>query len=63
MLYTNQNARGATVYEVESGERLERMIEMDTKNGWVKVAFNPSRLTPQGEVLKRCIRFRSVYPI
>lgn len=33
MLYTNQNARGATVYEVESGER---MVEMDTKNGWLR---------------------------
>lgn len=27
MLYTNQNAKGATVYEVESGERLVRIVD------------------------------------
>lgn len=64
MLYTHHNARGADVYDVGTGERLSRVTEIDTKNGWVKVGHDPWRLTPDGKgVLTRRIRFRSIYPI
>lgn len=63
MLYNHENARGATVHDVDTGERMERVSEVDTKNGWIKVGFKPHRLTPDGQVLTQRIRFRSIYPI
>lgn len=63
MLYTAENAMGATVHDVESGASIGRVMEINTKNGWIKVCHAPARLTPQGDVLTERIRFRSIYPI
>ncbi|MDR2326451.1 MAG: hypothetical protein LBE51_13740 [Acidovorax sp.] len=64
MLYTHHNAAGATVHDVDTRERLSRVMEIDTKNGWVKVGYSPHRISPDGKgVLTRRIRFRSIYPI
>jgi len=64
MLYTHHNATGATVHDVDSRQRLSRVMEIDTKNGWVKVGHNPPRLSPDGKSVQTCrIRFRSIYPI
>lgn len=64
MLYTHHNAGGATVHDVDTRERLSRVMEVDAKNGWVKVGYNPHRIAPDGKnVQARRIRFRSIYPI
>ena len=64
MLYTPENARGATAHDVDTGEKLAYVLEVNTKSGWVKVAHNPIRITPDGKsIMSERIRFRSIYPI
>lgn len=63
MRFNHLNARGATVHDVESGELIGRVTEIDTKNGWLKTMPEPIRLTPQGEPMTERIRYRSIYPI
>lgn len=64
MLYTWQNTRGATVHDVDAGEKLTHVLEVNTKSGWVKVAHDLVRITPDGKsIMTKRIRFRSIYPI
>lgn len=63
MLYNAKNAAGAKVYDVEAGVELKRVLEVNTKAGWVKVGSDPWRLDAQGRIAGRRIRFRSVYAI
>lgn len=37
MLYNAQNARGATVVDVDSGKPLAKVLEVNPRAGWVKV--------------------------
>ena len=64
MLYTPSNARGATVHDVDTGERIDRVQKVDAKNGWIMVEHDPVRISPDGRhVIGYRIRFRSIYPI
>lgn len=63
MLYTAANARGATIIDVDTGERFYRVSEVSTSGGWIKVHDNPSRIDAQGRIAGRRIRFASIYAI
>lgn len=63
MLYTAENARGAAVIDVDTGERFSRVSEVSTSGGWIKVHDNPSRIDAQGRIACRRIRFASIYAI
>ncbi len=63
MLYTAANARGATIIDVDTGERFSRVSEVSTSGGWIKVHDNPSRIDAQGRIAGRRIRFASIYAI
>lgn len=63
MLYTHENARGAAVIDVDTGERFSRVLEVSTSGGWIKVRDDPIRLDAQGRIAGRRIHFHSVYAI
>lgn len=63
MLYNAQNARGATVVDMDSGQTLYRVLEVNTRAGWIKVHQHPLRLDAQGRVAGERIRFGSIYAI
>lgn len=63
MLYNAQNARGATVVDMDSGKPLAQVMEVNTRAGWVKVSHRPLRLDAQGRVAGERIRFGSIYVI
>lgn len=63
MRFNHLNTRGATVYDVESGEQIHRVTEVDTKNGWLKAIPERVRLNPQGKPMIERLRFSSIYPI
>lgn len=64
MLYTHANARGAQVIDMDVKTPIGRVLEVNTKAGWVKVGYNPPRINPKGTgVIGERIRFRSIYSI
>ena len=64
MIYDYANAPGATVHDMDAGERIDRVLKVDAKNGWIMVGHNPVRLSLDGRrVIGYRIRFRSIYPI
>ena len=64
MLYTPENARGASVYDVDALQKLDEVVEVNTRAGWVKVARIPLLFDPRGNgVVCDRIRFRSIYAI
>lgn len=63
MLYNATNAAGAKVYDVEAEQQIVRVLEVNTRAGWVKVAPSPPKLDAQGRIAGERIRFRSIYAI
>ena len=63
MLYTNHNARGATVTDVDRKEKLLQVMMVDTERGEVECAFKPIRVNHLGEVDTFKVRFRTISPI
>ena len=63
MLYTPANARGAQVIDMDTLKPMDRVLEVNTRAGWVKVVPDPSRIDALGQLLGERIRFRSIYPI
>lgn len=63
MLYNHHNANGATVVDVERRETLCRVLEVNTRAGWVKVSHHHVRLDAQGRVAGERIHFGAVHPI
>ncbi|WP_399677157.1 hypothetical protein [Xenophilus sp.] len=56
-------ARGTRVYDVDSGEEVRRVLEVNTSANWVKVHAEPLTVTAKGTVAERRIRFRAIHPI
>lgn len=48
MLYTHKNAGGATVYDVDTKEKLDEVVEVNTRAGWVRVMRAPALADPRG---------------
>lgn len=63
MLYTAENARGATVYDVDAMEKIGKVLEVSTSQGWVKVHRHPLEMDSRGRFISDKIRFRSIYAI
>ena len=64
MLYTAENARGASVYDVDTQQKLDKVVEVNTRAGWVTVLRQPLLVDPRGnEFVCDRIRFRSIYAI
>ena len=64
MLYTADNcAPRCAVYDVDIKERIDRVVAINAKAGWVQVAEQPLRVTATDCIATRRIRFDSIYPI
>ena len=63
MIYNGTNAAGAMVMDVDAKQQIARVLEVNTRAGWVKVAPSPLKLDAQGRIAGERIRFRSIYAI
>lgn len=63
MLYNAQNARGATVVDMDSRKVLDLVMEVNTRAGWVKVGHDLMRLDAKGRFIGERIRVGSIYAI
>jgi len=64
MIYTHHNARGATVYDVDTLEKIGRVREVDTETGEVVCHHEPIRVNHRGDDVETfTIRFTSIHPI
>ncbi|MBO0987564.1 hypothetical protein INR38_18890 [Delftia sp. SD018] len=63
MLYNHENAASAMVVDMDSGKVLSKVLEVNTRAGWVKVHHHPLCLDAQGRVAGERIGFGSIYAI
>ena len=64
MLYNHMNARGAGVYDVDTLEKLNHVVEVKTRAAWVKVLRQPTLIDPSGKgLVSDRIRYRSIHAI
>lgn len=63
MLYTAANARGATVYDVDSMQEIRKVLEVSTSQDWVKVHRHPLQMDSRSRPISDKIRFHSIYAI
>ncbi len=62
MIYTSENARGATVHDIDTGETLSKVVSVDTDSGEVHMHHDPIRINGD-EIEAFMVRFASIYPI
>lgn len=64
MLYDQDNARGASVYDVERREALSKVFAVNTDTGTVSMYSEPLRINAQGEEVETFeAHFETIYPI
>ncbi len=63
MIYNSTNALGALVMDVDTKERIDRVLMVNTKTGAVVVAKSPVRLDHKDKIDRETIYFNSIYPI
>ena len=64
MIYDATNCQpGCSVYDVDTKERIDQVVAINAKAGWVQVAEQPLRVTAHDHIATRRIRFASIYPI
>lgn len=63
MLYNHRNAAGATVIDCQTGERIGRVVNVDTDAAVVRCTHEPLRLTHDGGVLLRELVFDAVHAV
>ena len=63
MIYNGTNAPGSLVVDVDSKQRIDRVLMVNTKTGAVVVGKTPTRLNNKGKIDRETIYFDSVYPI
>lgn len=63
MIYSHHNARDATIYDVDTMEKLGSVIEINLARREVTRALRPLRVNHHGEVETETAKFRSIYPI
>lgn len=56
-------SRDCEVHDVDTKERIERVLSVNTKAGWILVAEHPVRPNAHGHVQSRRIRYRAIHPI
>lgn len=64
MLYTHQNTRGASVYDMDAKAKLDTVVSVNTGTGEVRFAVWPLRLNASGEeVDTMTLKFDTIYAI
>ena len=63
MIYNATNAAGSMVVDVDTKERIDRVLMVNTKTGAVVVAKKPYALNHKGTIDRETISFRSIYAI
>ena len=64
MIYDATNCQpGCSVYDVDTKQRIDRVVAVNANAGWVQVAEQPLRVTTHEHIATRRIRFASIYPI
>ncbi len=63
MIYNYTNAQGSMVMDVDSKQRIDRVLLVNTKTGAVVVAKSPCRLNHKGKIDRETLYFDSIYPI
>ena len=63
MIFNSENAAGALVMNVDTKQRIDRVLMVNTKTGAVVVGKDPYRLNHKGKIDRETIYFDSVYPI
>lgn len=64
MIYNYENARGATVHDMDTGKKIGRVVSVDTEHASVEVTHDPVRVAEDGDtIVTETLRFRSVHAI
>lgn len=63
MIYNGTNAAGSLVIDVDTKQRIDRVLMVNTNTGAVVVGTNPARLNHKGKIERETIYFDSIYPI
>jgi hypothetical protein len=64
MMYTHENAPGSTVFDVETGEKINYVRAADTEAGVLECFHHPYRIKPgTDEVETFRVKFRTIHPI
>ena len=63
MIFNSENAAGALVMNVDTKQRIDRVLMVNTKTGAVVVGKDPYRLNHKGKIDRETIYFDSIYPI
>lgn len=63
MIYNGTNAPGSLVMDMDSKQRIDRVLMVNTKTGAVVVGKTPARLNHKGKIDRETIYFDSIYPI
>lgn len=64
MIYSPDNVMPATrVYDVDANTEIGKVVEVNTRAGWLKVIDEPLRVNQHDQLLTRRIRFDSIHPI
>jgi hypothetical protein len=62
VIYDHSNALSATVYDVDTCEKIVQVISIDTQAGEVLCAYFPTRVVDD-DVETYTIRYRAIHPI
>ena len=63
MIFNAENSAGATVYDIDGKEKINRVLMINTKTGAVVVAKLPLRMNHKGSIDRETIRFETIHPI
>lgn len=64
MLYHNGNAMGATVHDLDTRQRIDRVISVDTEANEIEVPLQPHQFTEDGKRLATMrLKYTALWPI
>lgn len=64
MIHSADNVMPRTrVYDVDTGAEIKEVLEVNVKQGWLRVVDQPLRATEHKHIASRRIRFDSIYAI
>ena len=63
MIYDYRTCDRATVFDVDTKEKISRVLAVNAGAGWIKVSTLPLRANEHGQVVAHRIRFRAIHPI
>lgn len=64
MIYDRENvAPRCSIYDVDTKERIQRVVRVDVGLGEVEAAVYPLEITASGEIVTKTLHYRSIHPI